>query len=287
MMLAMHRGGTRGRAEAIYGGFLFFVVPIAVAAIEWDMAKLLGSRLAVVCGLALLVTARRCGRSRPWLVAVAAAAPFFALPYLGGVRTMPPCIRAELDDLAKWARENTPKDAVFQFGDAGKKLEPGIFRARAKRALYADWKAGGQVNFLEPFSVIGPNDGRVMSKPQPVEEYQRSEASTTCVPLGAPATRPCRRHFRMHEWVVYDLRNHRLRCARESMPARPRASRKAPRPHSRIEAASGGSPSVSATASRRIECVAGRSRIARVNSKSWRVNLAAADQHRGIRSRRV
>ena len=49
---------------------------------------------------------------------------------------------------------NTPKDAVFQFGDAERRLEPGVFRARAKRALYVDWKAGGQVNFLQPFAML-------------------------------------------------------------------------------------------------------------------------------------
>jgi hypothetical protein len=41
---------------------------------------------------------------------------------------------------------------VFVFPDAGQQLDPGIFRASALRAVYVDWKAGGQVNFLKAFA---------------------------------------------------------------------------------------------------------------------------------------
>ena len=54
---------------------------------------------------------------------------------------------AELDDLCRWA-QSTPRDAVFLFPDAGRSLVPGVFRAQAERALYVDWKAGGQANFF-------------------------------------------------------------------------------------------------------------------------------------------
>ncbi|MBZ5586545.1 MAG: hypothetical protein LAQ30_31045 [Acidobacteriia bacterium] len=57
-----------------------------------------------------------------------------------------------MQQLAAWARTSTPKDSVFLFPDAGKAVEPGIFRAEAVRAVYVDWKGGGQVNYLEGFA---------------------------------------------------------------------------------------------------------------------------------------
>ncbi len=55
----------------------------------------------------------------------------------------------ELDQLAAFAREHTAKDAMFLFPDVGRGLQPGIFRARALRSVYVDWKAGGQVNYYK------------------------------------------------------------------------------------------------------------------------------------------
>jgi hypothetical protein len=37
---------------------------------------------------------------------------------------------------------------VFLFADRGKNLDSGIFRSEALRAIYVDWKGGGQVNYL-------------------------------------------------------------------------------------------------------------------------------------------
>lgn len=74
--------------------------------------------------------------------------PFPALPFAAQVRNYPQLDSPELDELARWARQRTPKDAVFLFPDAGKELYPGIFRAKSLRAVYVDWKGGGQINFL-------------------------------------------------------------------------------------------------------------------------------------------
>jgi hypothetical protein len=57
----------------------------------------------------------------------------------------------ELAQLSQWARENTRKDAVFVFPEEGRGLAPGIFRSEALRAVYVDWKGGGQVNYLSDF----------------------------------------------------------------------------------------------------------------------------------------
>jgi hypothetical protein len=58
----------------------------------------------------------------------------------------------ELDDLANWARTNTPKDAMFQLPEFTRSLVAGVFRAKAQRALYVDWKIGGQVNYSRDLS---------------------------------------------------------------------------------------------------------------------------------------
>ena len=59
---------------------------------------------------------------------------------------------AELAQLAGWARSGTSRDGVFLFADGGRALEPGIFRSEALRAVYVDWKGGGQVNYLRDFA---------------------------------------------------------------------------------------------------------------------------------------
>ncbi|HWC98811.1 MAG TPA: DUF6798 domain-containing protein [Candidatus Sulfopaludibacter sp.] len=59
---------------------------------------------------------------------------------------------AALDQLSAWARASTPSDAVFLFPDAGHGLASGIFRADALRAIFVDWKSGGQVNYRKDFA---------------------------------------------------------------------------------------------------------------------------------------
>ncbi len=99
-------------------------------------------RAAVVVALAgLSVAAGRFG----WTVALAA---FFAIPVAAGVVNYPQLHTPELAELSGWARSQTASDSVFLFPDAGKSLDPGIFRSEALRAVYVDWKGGGQVNYL-------------------------------------------------------------------------------------------------------------------------------------------
>jgi hypothetical protein len=82
---------------------------------------------------------------------VAAVAAFFAIPTIGGVVNYPRLHTPELAQLSDWARASTSKDAVFLFPDSGRDLAPGIFRSEALRAVYVDWKGGGQVNYLRDF----------------------------------------------------------------------------------------------------------------------------------------
>ncbi len=85
------------------------------------------------------------------LAPAAVLAAFFAIPLLGGVVNYPHLHTPELAQLSAWARTATPQDAVFLFPDAGRGLDAGIFRSQALRAVYVDWKGGGQVNYLKDF----------------------------------------------------------------------------------------------------------------------------------------
>jgi hypothetical protein len=108
-------------------------------------------RSAVLIALALL-TAGLCGKA-PRFAPAAALCAFFAIPILGGVVNYPKLHTPALTGLDNWARSSTPLDAVFLFPEAGHRLEPGIFRSEALRAVYADWKGGGQVNYRKDFAI--------------------------------------------------------------------------------------------------------------------------------------
>jgi hypothetical protein len=83
---------------------------------------------------------------------LAALAAFFLLPAAGGIVNYPHLHTPELAELSAWAHASTPRDSVFLFPDAARGLQPGIFRDEALRAVYVDWKSGGQVNYLSDFA---------------------------------------------------------------------------------------------------------------------------------------
>ena len=123
-----------------------------VEALAWFLVVYLVAmvpHVSVLAAVILAVLAAGAAWSEaPAALAVATAAAFLIIPTLGGVRTHPQLHTPELAQLSSWARTSTPRDALFLFADAGKALQPGIFRAEAERALYVDWKGGGQVNYL-------------------------------------------------------------------------------------------------------------------------------------------
>jgi hypothetical protein len=103
--------------------------------------------LAALAWLAVRLSAKRGGAS----LALGLAA-FFAIPGIGGVVNYPAPRTPELAQLSAWARASTPPDAVFLFADSGRSLDSGIFRAEAVRAIYVDWKGGGQANYVPGFA---------------------------------------------------------------------------------------------------------------------------------------
>lgn len=122
-----------------------------------------------------------------------------AYPYLGGVRNYPDLHTPELAELSTWARQNTRLEAVFHFPDAGLALYPGIFRARALRAVWVDRKGGGQVNFAyglaqEWWRRYDATIGRAY-EPQPLPTYRA---------LGADYVVLQKQHARPHDQPLFE-----------------------------------------------------------------------------------
>lgn len=135
--------------ESIAWLILAFLPP-ANTVIEWPS----WNRVAVIVGLALFTTAAIWliqSKSRWARLATMAAIllPAWMIPMWGKMQNYPALHTPELAQLSAWAFDSTPRDAVFLFPDAGEDLYPGIFRAEAQRAIYVDWKSGGQVNFFK------------------------------------------------------------------------------------------------------------------------------------------
>jgi len=136
---------TAGRryVEAVAWFALAYVLPLQPVLLDPPM----WTRLGLAFWLAAL-TVLASSRSAIAAPAVAVAA-FFAIPWAGSVVNYPRLHTPELAQLSAWARSATPNDAVFLFPDAARGVYPGIFRSEALRAVYVDWKGGGQVNYLK------------------------------------------------------------------------------------------------------------------------------------------
>jgi hypothetical protein len=148
-------GVFAAQARRIVESAAWFAVAVLPAlAPRWDVPWP-WTRVAVLVLLAALAAMALWFRSHqsrlaPAWIALAALSGFAVVPGVvmanhGRFRTL------ELDQLSAWARAATPPDSVFLFADAGRNQAPGVFRAEALRAVYVDWKGGGQVNYLREF----------------------------------------------------------------------------------------------------------------------------------------
>jgi hypothetical protein len=183
VLLSAVAGVIAAQRRSYVEAFAFFLIPFAVP-MEWSVFRLFlvnpnntasVHRLIMAIAFALIaVIIARLMESRTLGMALAlfALLPFFVIPQFGKLRNYPSVHQPELNELASWARTSTPKDALFQFADAGQGLTPGIFRARSLRALYVDWKAGGQVNFLREFPFLWWDRWQRVEKPQPLTVYR-------------------------------------------------------------------------------------------------------------------
>ena len=171
VLLATVAGIRAVEKRRLLEGFLFFLVPFAVPTVSNLLQPVMVDRFIVVLLLAAVaVTATRWPRIG--IVAIASLLPFALIPTMGKVRNYPAAHTVEMAELVDWARANTGKDALFQFADAGQAQYPGVFRARALRALYVDWKSGGQVNFLPAFAEEWWRRWELVEKVLPLTEYR-------------------------------------------------------------------------------------------------------------------
>jgi hypothetical protein len=137
-------------------GWFLVVIAIPLNVRVFDLLRL-NSRLSlrvffIWIGLtavsALLVRFAR----RWWLRPAALIAPvlaIYALPGPAHVENFARIDKGPVSELAQWAQKETWGSSMFLFPDAGHDPYPGIFRALSERALYVDWKSGGQVNYFE------------------------------------------------------------------------------------------------------------------------------------------
>ena len=153
-------------------------------------------------GLALALAALTALAGIRWAPVVAVAA-FFAIPMLGGVVNYPSLHTPDLAQLSAWARANTDRDAVFVFPGAGRSLAPGIFRSDAQRAVYVDWKGGGQVNYLKDLGEQWWFRWRQVRTFQPADLPQYTASGITYVVLEHPLPRPPQ--FQNATYLVYQL----------------------------------------------------------------------------------
>ncbi|MBI3278280.1 MAG: hypothetical protein HYZ57_00390 [Acidobacteria bacterium] len=178
---AVRAAQARRTAESVFFFLMALLPPFTPAVLDLlfprSSSPLVWKRLALASGLALAAAvAVRLSALRPrWAPAVillAALLPHAVIKPLGQVRNYPVLHSAELNALSQWGASSTPRDAVFVFADAGQALEPGVFRARSLRAVYVDWKAGGQVNFQRAFAREWWRRWQSVEKVQPLERYR-------------------------------------------------------------------------------------------------------------------
>ncbi|MCP5120571.1 MAG: hypothetical protein GY953_58000 [bacterium] len=155
----LHAAASKRIPEALGWGLLAFGVTLARPYhLLFDVTDPLRRQrliVAVSLGVLLALAGWLFARYRVagWAVwCIALLAPFAAIPHFGQVVNYTELDHPELAELSGWARENTPRSAVFLFPDAAKARHPGVFRARALRAVYVDWKGGGQVNMVKSFA---------------------------------------------------------------------------------------------------------------------------------------
>jgi hypothetical protein len=161
-------------------------------------------RAAVIILLAIIASvAIRLGRQA---VAIAALAAFFLIPTLGGVVNYPKLHTAGLKELADWARSSTPSGAVFLFPNFAKDLSPGIFRAESLRAVYVDWKGGGQVNYLKELGEQWWTRWQEANRPHSPEEYREMGVDYLVVRPGTQLT-GMTRVFANTQFIVYQVKS--------------------------------------------------------------------------------
>ncbi len=156
-MAGIRAAQARRRLESSVWFAAAFAIPTGDP-IQWTFLANLGDPLirrrlllaVLLAALAAVVAWAETARFRWGIPAWAALAllPFFLYTTYGKIENYPRLLNPDLEALSRWARSSTGKEAMFLFPDAGRDLYTGIFRACALRAVYVDWKGGGQANYF-------------------------------------------------------------------------------------------------------------------------------------------
>ena len=218
MAAGLRAGAARRFGEAFAWCTLAFLPPLTSNVVAWlgpgladptalRRLALAGALAALAAGAALLAERRH--RLSRFVWATALVAPFFLIPSVGRIVNYPQIETPELDELIAWARANTPKEAVFAFPGAGRSLQPGVFRAKALRAVYVDWKGGGQINMVKGFAEEWRKRWQEVME-APFEEARLADWATRGIDyiVVAPSRRLAARpaEFENAAFVVYCLR---------------------------------------------------------------------------------
>jgi len=199
--IAAIHAAARARYLETFLFFTFcFLVPMEPNVLTESLAH-----YAVAAALAGLTTGACYLGTTSWskpALTIACIAPFFVIPDVGHVRNFAQVHSPDLDALAGWARTSTEPGAMFQFADVGQRLEPGIFRTRSLRAIYADWKGGGQVNYLKEFAEVWWPRWQQVRKTQPFETYGKLKIDYV-VYLSAHRLAKLKPVYQNQSYVVY------------------------------------------------------------------------------------
>jgi hypothetical protein len=170
-LAAAHEALERRPVRAVLWLLVPFAIPLSPALFDISLKRAGVMLLLALTGAAALEATQRLKALSIPTATAAAVLTFALIPTYGEVLNYPVLDDEGLRDVEAWAQLVTPPDAVFQFADAGRALEPGIFRARAMRPIYADWKGGGQVNYLPSFAHLWARRWAAVKKVQPLEQY--------------------------------------------------------------------------------------------------------------------
>jgi hypothetical protein len=189
--LAAMQAASGGRYQEAFAWMLVpFIVPVQGLVLPpYSVPHALTILALTAASTAALAVHVRTPRRAAAAFAMTALAAFFAIPMLAGVRNYPALWNTEIRDLAQWARASTPRDAVFHFAGAGKDLSPGLFRSQALRAVYVDWKGGGQVNYFEDLAMEWW-DRWQNTMLRPATDMELAARGVDYVVLRLPASRP-------------------------------------------------------------------------------------------------
>ncbi len=145
---------ARRRLEAFLWFLVAFALPLQVRLFDLlritQFRNLLQLGFAALLSWGLIILAGRFqSTARKALALAIPVVAILAIPSITGIRDETKADREAILELSHWAETATWGSSMFLFPDAGRQMYPGIFRAEARRAVWADWESGELVSYFE------------------------------------------------------------------------------------------------------------------------------------------